>query len=200
MFLSTKLSLLFIKRQSNGNNLDHQRLESGASIVGAPHGNSEELRKHVSNPPPNPPNFRQTDFPPLNNLNIASPLSTLNGKSDSINFAAALGGYGGSGSRRKIRLPHRSYELKEGNPIVTFSKEENDMLAETCKLTLIGKFTRIRPSIEKIRDDFKKNIQLKGSVKIGAYNLHHVFLDFDLEEDHRSIYGHLILFRRLKPP
>ncbi|KAG5596621.1 hypothetical protein H5410_037853 [Solanum commersonii] len=144
--------------------------------------------------PPKPPNFHQAEYPPLNNLNIASPQSFQNGRSEHpINSAAAVGGFGGNGSRRKIRLPQRPYDLKEGRPIVTFSKAENDMLAKTGKLTLIGKFSRIRPSIEKIRDDFKKNIQLKGSVKIEAYNLHHVFLDFDLEEDHRTIYGKFFL-------
>lgn len=63
------------------------------------------------------------------------------------------------------------------------------MLVETCKLTLIGKVTRIRPSIDKIRDDFVKSVQLKGSAKTGAYNMHHVFIDFDIEEDHRNVYG-----------
>ncbi|KAG5572696.1 hypothetical protein H5410_062462 [Solanum commersonii] len=137
-----------------------------------------------------PQNHQQMDFPPLSNLKISPIPNSQNSKTNPpLNFAAALGGNGGNGARRKIRLPHRPYDLKEGKPVVSFSKEENDMLADTCKLTLIGKFTKIRPSIEKIRDDFKTTILLKGYVKIGAYNMHHIFLDFNLEEDHRNVHG-----------
>ncbi|KAG5597029.1 hypothetical protein H5410_038261 [Solanum commersonii] len=137
-----------------------------------------------------PQNNQQMDFPPLSNLKISPIPNSQNSKTNPpLNFAATLGGNGGNGARRKIRIPHCPYDLKEGKPVVSFSKEENDMLADTCKLTLIGKFTKICPSIEKIRDDFKITILLKGSVKIGAYNMHHIFLDFDLEADHRNVYG-----------
>lgn len=71
--------------------------------------------------------------------------------------------------------------------MVTFTKEENVLLAQTCKWTIFGKFTRIRPSIELICSEFAKTIPGKGNVKIGAYDMHHVFIDFDNKEDHSEV-------------
>lgn len=87
---------------------------------------------------------QQMDFLPLNCLKITPNPNSHNSKTGMpLNFAAGLGG---NGARRKIQLPHWSYDLKEGKSVISFSKDENDMLAETCNPTLIGKFTRIRPS------------------------------------------------------
>lgn len=61
------------------------------------------------------------------------------------------------------------------------------MLAQTCKWTIIGKFSQIRPSIDIIRREFTKIIPGKGNIKIGAYDMHHVFLDFDNIEDHLNV-------------
>lgn len=63
------------------------------------------------------------------------------------------------------------------------------MLAEICRLTVSGKFPRIGPSIERIRLDFQGTIPLKGSVQIGVYYLYHVYIDFALEEDYRSVFS-----------
>ncbi|OIT27626.1 hypothetical protein A4A49_25768 [Nicotiana attenuata] len=90
-------------------------------------------------------------------------------------------------TRNKVRLQHRSYQMVNGKPVVIFTKEEEDMLAQTCKWTIIGKFSHIRPSIDSIRSEFAKIIKSKGSIKIGAYDLHHVFIDFDNIEDHRNV-------------
>lgn len=137
-----------------------------------------------------PPNPSTSDFPPLNGLTISTnPNEQIYPKDPQINYAAALGVSNGRNSKKTVKLQHRPYELLEGKPVVSFSKEENDRLAEICKLTIVGKFMRIRPSIEKIKEDFSKNIPIKGSVKIGAYNMYHVFIDFDLEEDHINVYG-----------
>ncbi|OIT24755.1 hypothetical protein A4A49_28383 [Nicotiana attenuata] len=92
-----------------------------------------------------------------------------------------------SNRRGSITLPYRPYSLFEGKPVVTFTKEENDLLAQTCKWTVIGKLTRIRPSIELIRSDFAKSIPGKGNIKIGAYDMHHIFIDFDNKEDHSKV-------------
>ncbi|KAG5631507.1 hypothetical protein H5410_003224 [Solanum commersonii] len=140
--------------------------------------------------PPQPPNPSTSDFPPLNGLTISTnPNEQIYPKDPQINYVAALGVSNGRNSKKTVKLQHRPYELLEGKPVVPFSKQENDLLAEICKLTIIGKFMRIRPSIEKIREDFSKNIPIKGSAKIGAYNMYHVFIDFDLEEDHINVYG-----------
>ncbi|KAM3202526.1 hypothetical protein P3L10_030150 [Capsicum annuum] len=79
--------------------------------------------------------------------------------------------------------------MVNGKLIVYFTSEENDLLASTCRLTLIGKFARTQPSIKRIITEFAKLISTNGIVRIGAYNLHHIFIDFDLDEDHRIVYG-----------
>lgn len=91
------------------------------------------------------------------------------------NFAGAMRNHTNVGLRRRVNLPHREYDFKEGKATVKFTEEEDDLLAATCKLTVIGKFMRIRPSIDKIRADFNKTVALKGGVKIGVYNMHHVY-------------------------
>lgn len=63
--------------------------------------------------------------------------------------------------RKKVNLPHRSYNLSEGKATVTFTKDENDLLAESCRLTIVGKFSRIRPSIDKIQLEFNRVVDLK---------------------------------------
>lgn len=41
-------------------------------------------------------------------------------------------------------------------------------MADECKLTLVGKFMRTRPQIEKMRSKFTEKITVKGTVKIGV--------------------------------
>lgn len=53
------------------------------------------------------------------------------------------------------------------------------MFYETFKWTIIGKFTRTRPSIDIIRDEFTRLIPARGKIYIGAYDMKHVFIDFD---------------------
>ncbi|KAH0698659.1 hypothetical protein KY284_012874 [Solanum tuberosum] len=116
--------------------------------------------------PLKPPNPSTSDFSPLNGLTISTnPNEQIYPKDPQINYAAALGVSNGRNSKKTVKLQHRPYEFLEGKPVVSFSKEENVRLAEICKLTIVG------------------------SVKIGAYNMYHVFIDFDLEEDHRNVYG-----------
>ncbi|KAK6783052.1 hypothetical protein RDI58_020848 [Solanum bulbocastanum] len=91
--------------------------------------------------------------------------------------------------KNRIRLETRGYEIQDGKPVVVFTKEENDLLAQTCKWTIIGKFSHIRPSIDIIRKQFAKMISSKGNVKIGVYDMHHVFIDFDNVDDHLNVYS-----------
>lgn len=76
-----------------------------------------------------------------------------------------------------------------GKARVIFSKEEDEMLAKKCGLTIVGKFSRNHPQIDKIRDDFKKTYPLKGLIKTGAYDWRHVFIDFTEEDDFKRFYG-----------
>ncbi|KAM3285067.1 hypothetical protein P3S67_023866 [Capsicum chacoense] len=61
-------------------------------------------------------------------------------------------------------------------------------MAEQCKLTIVGKFLRSRPQIEKIRSKFAEKISLKGTVKIGVFDFRTVFLDFTNEDDFNSVW------------
>ncbi|KAH0773970.1 hypothetical protein KY290_011107 [Solanum tuberosum] len=108
-------------------------------------------------------------------------------KSEQFSYAGVL--TASAHKRGKIRLPHRNYELDKGKPVIVFTEEENELLANTCKWTIVGKFAKTRPSIEKIRTEFVKIVPLKGSVKIGVKDLKHVFIDVENEEDFKIIYS-----------
>ncbi|KAG5580583.1 hypothetical protein H5410_051210 [Solanum commersonii] len=56
-------------------------------------------------------------------------------------------------------------------------------MAEECKLTIVGRFLKPRPQIEKIRSVFKELFPIKGSAKIGVYDTFNVFIDFTNEDD-----------------
>ena len=85
--------------------------------------------------------------------------------------------------RRAIRLQHKPFEFADGKAKVVFDKAEDDLLAEKCKFTMVGKFPRTRPQIDKLREEFKKTFPLKGAIKIGAFDWRHVFINFIEEED-----------------
>lgn len=99
-------------------------------------------------------------------------------------YAGALRNKETTRAMNRVRLSPRSCELVDGKPVVIFTAEENEILAQTCKWTLIGKFSQIRPSIDIIRKDFAKIIPGKGVSTIGAYDMRHVFIDFDNVEGH----------------
>lgn len=63
--------------------------------------------------------------------------------------------------------------------MVVFTKEEHNLIADTCKWTIVGKFICTRPLIERIRTEFAKNIKVKGSLKIGVKDLKRVFIDVE---------------------
>lgn len=57
------------------------------------------------------------------------------------------------------------------------------VIAEECKQTLVGKFLRMRPQIEKIRSKFAEKVTIRGTVKIGVFDFQTIFIDFSNEED-----------------
>ncbi|KAG5575817.1 hypothetical protein H5410_055951 [Solanum commersonii] len=89
----------------------------------------------------------------------------------------------------KIRLPPRVHEIIGGKAVVVFTKEEHELLVDTCRWTTIGKFSRGRPAIGRIRSNFTKVITTKGEVKIGAKDRYHVFIDVENEEDFNDIFS-----------
>lgn len=77
----------------------------------------------------------------------------------------------------KLVLPSAKdgYEVKaristhNGVLVVIFkSKDYYGVMTQHCRLTLVGKFLKTRPKIEKIPSDFVEKVSIKGSVKIGA--------------------------------
>lgn len=62
------------------------------------------------------------------------------------------------------------------------------IMAEECNFTIVGRFLRPRPQIDRIRSKFKETISVKGSTKIGVYDNFNIFLDFTNEEDFHTVW------------
>ncbi|KAG5568617.1 hypothetical protein H5410_064368 [Solanum commersonii] len=74
---------------------------------------------------------------------------------------------------------------RQGLPAVLLEEDDyNIKLDESCKHTLVGKFTNTMPKIEIIRKSFTLQTQLTGGVKITHYNSRHVYIDLDNEFDY----------------
>ncbi|OIT35441.1 hypothetical protein A4A49_63769, partial [Nicotiana attenuata] len=62
-----------------------------------------------------------------------------------------------------------THTTHNGMPTVLFKETDYyGVMAEECKLTIVGRFLKLRPQINKIRSKFKELISIKGSVKIGV--------------------------------
>ncbi|OIT04497.1 hypothetical protein A4A49_17550 [Nicotiana attenuata] len=71
-------------------------------------------------------------------------------------------------------------------PAVIFkAKDYYGIMAEECKRTIVGRFLKPRPQIDRIRSSFREQFSMKGSVKIGVYDN---IIDFTTEEDFKSIW------------
>lgn len=87
-----------------------------------------------------------------------------------------------------IRHPRESviarHTTHNGMPAVIFkAKDYYGIMAEECKLTIVGRFLKPRPQIKKkIRSTFKECFPVKGRAKIGVYDNYNVFLDFTNED------------------
>lgn len=79
--------------------------------------------------------------------------------------------------------------MHNGKPAVIFKASKYyGVMAEECRWALVGKFTMGIPKIEVIREKFIEQIPLKGTVRIGAYDYRHVFIDFNIEADYNLVY------------
>lgn len=80
------------------------------------------------------------------------------------------------------------YSTHNGIPTVIFKASDYyGVMADECKFTLVGKFLKTQPQIEKIRSKFTEKISIKGNVKIGVYDIRTVFLDFTIKDDFKSV-------------
>lgn len=76
------------------------------------------------------------------------------------------------------------YSIRNGIPAIIFKASDYyGVMAEECRYTIVGKFLRTRPQIEKIRSKFAKTVSIRGTVKIGVYDFRTVFIDCSNEED-----------------
>ncbi|WMV14246.1 hypothetical protein MTR67_007631 [Solanum verrucosum] len=81
-----------------------------------------------------------------------------------------------------------------GIPAVIFkSSDYYVIMAAECRLTILGRFLKPRPQIDRIRSSFNEAIIVKGSAKIGVFDNFNVFIDFTNEEDFNSVWYKIVL-------
>ncbi|OIT31021.1 hypothetical protein A4A49_11375 [Nicotiana attenuata] len=91
-------------------------------------------------------------------------------------------------SRYLIRLEYRSPEMYKGIPAVFFMEHEEEEMAKVCRMVVIGKFSHRKPLLDDIRRDFSARFPMRRPMKIGHYDVKHVFIDFTDEEDFKGYY------------
>lgn len=72
--------------------------------------------------------------------------------------------------------------------IIFKAKDYYGIMASECRKTIVGRFLKIMPQIEKIRSRFAEKFALKGSVKIGVYDNYNVFIYFTNDDDFNMIW------------
>lgn len=76
-----------------------------------------------------------------------------------------------------------------GMPTVIFKASDYyGIMAAECRFTIVSRFLKPRLQIDRLRSKFKELISVKGSVKIGVYDIYNVFLDFTNEEDFNMVW------------
>ncbi|OIT32401.1 hypothetical protein A4A49_08259 [Nicotiana attenuata] len=71
--------------------------------------------------------------------------------------------------------------------VIFKAKDYYGIMAEECKLTIVGRFLKPRPQIERIRSSFRELFSIKGDAKIRVYDNYNVFIDFTNEDDFKSV-------------
>ncbi|KAK6117496.1 hypothetical protein DH2020_048774 [Rehmannia glutinosa] len=107
-------------------------------------------------------------------------------------------------------VPIGTYNEKDGKKVLGFSSSENDLLAASWKLTLIGKFSFAIPHPKGIDSGFSA-LNLKGTFSWSFANSSHIIIKLQLEEDFNKLWmgtlwslgicpdaGHLRLIRKWK--
>lgn len=91
-----------------------------------------------------------------------------------------------SGSTAEL-IPINPVSLVRGEPAVIFSAEEIKSMGEPFKMSLIGKFSFGRPSMDIIRNFFV-SLDLKGNTQISLLYPRHILIKLQLEEDYSRIW------------
>lgn len=117
---------------------------------------------------------------------------TEEGISTPSKYAAALKAPAvSSPSSNRYENPEVKARYSTHNGMPAFIVKTSDyygVMAEECRLTIMGKFLRTQPQIEKIRSKFAEKITVKGNVKIEVYDFRTVFLDFTNEDDLKNVW------------
>ncbi|KAH0643561.1 hypothetical protein KY285_034325 [Solanum tuberosum] len=101
---------------------------------------------------------------------------------------AALLRYNQSKNETPIVLNSPVHTTRQGLLAVLLDEDDyNIKLAESCKHTLVGKFTNTMPKMELIRKSFTLQTQLTRGVKITHFNSRHVYIDLDNEFDYVTV-------------
>ncbi|KAK6118463.1 hypothetical protein DH2020_047795 [Rehmannia glutinosa] len=84
-------------------------------------------------------------------------------------------------------VPIGTHKEKDGQQVIGFSSSENNRLAETWKLTLIGKFSFAIPHPKGIASGFSA-LNLKGPFSWSFANPSHIIIKLHLEEDYNKLW------------
>ena len=93
----------------------------------------------------------------------------------------------GVGNNQQDGVPIKPLGSYQGMPAIIFSKEEIAIMAAPFKLSLIGKFSFGRPSMESIRKFFT-SLSLKGNWQVSLLDKRHVLIKLSLEEDYTRLW------------
>ncbi|OIS99039.1 hypothetical protein A4A49_20107 [Nicotiana attenuata] len=120
----------------------------------------------------------------------ARPITNEESKTQKIDYAAVVAN---PAKLKGVRLgdPNVKARVSTHNGIPTVIFKASDyygVMAEECMYTIIGKFLRTRPNIERIRLTFAEKVSLKGEAKIGVYDFRTVFIDVTNEEDCKTVW------------
>lgn len=88
-----------------------------------------------------------------------------------------------------VELTKPKYTTKQCLLVVILNKDDFMIkLANSCRFTLIGKFSITMPKVELIRKDFIVQTQLTGGVRIGHFNARHIYIDLDNGVDYITVW------------
>ncbi|KAH0729945.1 hypothetical protein KY289_001133 [Solanum tuberosum] len=89
-----------------------------------------------------------------------------------------------------IELSVPKITTRQGLSAVIFKKDDYMVnLAARCRFNLVGEFTHTMPKIELIPQSFILQTQLTEGVKIAHFNVRHIYIDLDYEEDHVFVWN-----------
>lgn len=80
--------------------------------------------------------------------------------------------------------------MHNGWPTILFIEEEDELLSELYKFTLINKFTHRKPSMIKVCDSFYK-FGFHGDYMIGLIGVSHISIKFSHEDDYSRLFLNL---------